>query len=82
MSKLTKRLQLLLTPEQYKMLQLYAKKHKKSIGSVIREALDKMISGRSKKEKKKAVERLLSRKLPVSDWEQMEKEILEGATKE
>ena len=82
MSELTKRLQLLLTPEQYKMVQLYAKKHKKSIGSVIREALDKIISERSKKEKQKAVQRLLSRKLPVSNWEQMEEEIIQGATKE
>lgn len=82
MSELTKRMQLLLSPEQYRKVQLYAKRHKKSIGLVIREALEKYLLERPKSEKKKAVVRLLSKELPVADWEEMEKEIMEGAIQE
>ena len=79
MSELTKRLQILLSPEQYKKLELYAKKERKSVASVIREAVDKMLSQRTKSEKKKAVERMVARELPVEDWKKMEEEIMKGA---
>lgn len=79
MSELTKRLQILLSPEQYIKLELYAKKERKSVASVIREAVDKMLSQRTKSEKKKAVERMLARELPVEEWEKMEEEIMKGA---
>ncbi|MDI6822149.1 MAG: ribbon-helix-helix protein, CopG family [Actinomycetota bacterium] len=79
MSELTKRLQILLSPEQYRKLELYAKKRKKSVASVIREAIEKLLHERTKLEKKKAVERMLSRELPIDDWEKMEEEIMKGA---
>ena len=79
MSGYTKRLQLLLSPEQYRKVELYARKRKKSIVAVIREALEKMLREPSRADKKKAVKRLLSHELPVAEWEKMEKEITEGA---
>lgn len=82
MSELTKRLQLLLTQEQYRKLKAYAAKHKRSIGAVIRDSITRTLSERSKSEKMKALERLLSRSAPVGDWEEMEQEIMRGHIKD
>ena len=57
-------------------VEVYAKKQKKSIAAVIREALEKILREPSKAAKMEAVERLLSHELPVDDREKMEKEIL------
>lgn len=82
MPGLTKRLQLLLPPEQYHRAKLYAKKHKMSVAKVIRQAIDKMLMQRSPSEKKAALERLLTHELPVDDWKKMEQEIIKGATQQ
>lgn len=82
MANLTKRMQILFSPEQYALLRQKAKKAGKSIGMLVREAVEQVYLAKIKLEKKKAAEDLIKMNLPVADWEEMEKEIEEAYGKE
>ncbi len=76
----TRRVQTVLTSEQYDLLLQIAKKKHKPVSALVREALE---AGCLKEElctqRQRALKGLLSLKAPVADWEKMESEILEGA---
>ena len=74
MSALTKRIQVLLSSDQHKRLETIAKARGTSIGALIREAVEKSYLQSDKEERLKAVQALANLRLPVSDWEQMERE--------
>lgn len=78
--KLTKRSQVLLEEEQYKKLEKLAKQKKVSVGALIRAAIEKVYH-LGKKDRIQAVQKIAAMDLPVDDWEKIEKEIIEGATK-
>ena len=76
--KLTKRTNVLLTLEEERALEERAAVTGKSKGAIIRELLDAALLGKGSSVAVEAARRLVSMSLPVSDWEQMEKEIEEG----
>jgi plasmid stability protein len=76
--KLTKRTNLLLTPEQDRAIEERAAATGKSKGAIIRELVDKALLGGASPTALEAARRLVSLGLPVADWQQMETEIEEG----
>jgi hypothetical protein len=74
MSTLSKRVQILLPPEQYARLQTIARSEGESVGSLIRRAIEDVYFRREEQERLDAVRRLGAMNLPVADWEQMERE--------
>lgn len=74
----SERTQVLLTPEQRARVERIAAREHRSVGAVIREAIDAytLPGGRSRHE---ALQSLFSINAPVADWEQMKAEIIEGA---
>jgi len=78
MSVLTKRAQILFSPEEYELLKRLAVSTKSSVGELVRRAVKKQYQIVGKKEKIQAADRLCRKKeLPVEDWEKMEKEIMQ-----
>ena len=79
MAVLTKRVQVLLSPSQWESLQRLSKEQGCSVGSLIREAIEIVYLGKATRETAlKAVKVLAGMELPVSDWEQMERESSPG----
>ncbi|MBI2486436.1 MAG: ribbon-helix-helix protein, CopG family [Deltaproteobacteria bacterium] len=78
MSTLTRRVQLLLAPHQYKRLEALARARGTSIGALIREAIEKLYLQSDEKERLEAVRSLANLRLPVGEWEQMERESMRG----
>ena len=78
MSVLTKRTQILFSPEEYELLKKLAASTKSSVGELVRRAVKKQYQIIGKKEKIQAVDRLCRKKeLPVENWEKMEKKIMQ-----
>ncbi len=77
----TKRVQTVLTIEQYNKLVDLAEKENKPISVLVRDAVDEVYLQRIKlQQRKDALKRLLALGAPVPDWEQMEREIIHGAS--
>jgi predicted transcriptional regulator len=74
----SERLQVLLTPAQRQRLERLARRDHRSMGAVIRDAIDAytMPIARTRAE---ALRSLFSQNAPVGDWEQMKAEIELGA---
>ena len=78
MSVLTRRTQILFSPEEYEILKKLAASTKSSVGELVRRAVKKQYQITEKKERIQAAERLCGkRELPVKDWEKMEGEIMQ-----
>lgn len=73
-----RRMQILVSAEQYRALKAAAAQRRVSMGEVIREALSKELDLPSVEKRLAAVERIGRMNEPVSDWEQMKREIEEG----
>jgi Ribbon-helix-helix protein, copG family. len=78
MSTLSRRINILLSPEQFNRLDTIAKARGTSIGALIRDAVEKLYFQSDEEEKLRAVRALASLDLPVSGWEQMERESMGG----
>jgi hypothetical protein len=74
----TERTQVLLTPEQRGRLERIASREGRSLGAVIRDAVDAYTLPRTRP-RAEAVESLFALNAPVSDWEQMKADIARGA---
>lgn len=74
----TERTQVLLSPEQRRRLEARAVQDRRSIGAVIRDAVD-AYTGSSGRTREEAADSLLSIGAPVEDWEEMKAEIIRGA---
>ena len=73
----TERTQVLLSPEQLARLKRIAVRDGRSVGSVIREAVDTFVEAQPDR-RHQALERLLAMNAPVDDWEVMKAQIMEG----
>lgn len=72
-----KRTQIMLETEQYDRLNYLSSHTHKSIAELIREAIDRVYKKNEVKNKSNIVKKMAGMNLPVSSWENMEKE-LEG----
>jgi hypothetical protein len=80
MAVYTKRVQAVLTAEQYAALSQLSAELGKPISLLIREAIEKVYFKEAQgKRRQAALASLLSLQAPVADWEQMEEEIIRGA---
>jgi hypothetical protein len=78
MSVLTKRAQILFSPEEYELLKKLAVSTKSSVGELVRRAVKKQYQIVERREKIQAAERLCRKKeLLVEDWGKMEGEIMQ-----
>lgn len=71
----SERTQVLLSPQQLERLKRIAARDGRSVGSVIREAVDSFIDP-GLNSRQRALESLMSLNAPVDDWEVMKAEIL------
>jgi predicted transcriptional regulator len=74
----SERTQVLLSPEQREKVERLAARTHRSVGAVIRDAIDAYRTPVPQEQRLAALERLFSIEAPVDDWEVMEAEILEG----
>ena len=80
---LTKRVELLLDPKQYALLEQIARVRKKSVGGLIRQALEREYLRPTQKERRAAVEHLLSQETDFGgDWEEVKQAIIDQKTDE
>jgi predicted DNA-binding protein len=77
MRMFTERTQVLLSPEQLARLKRMARREGRSVGAVIRDAVD-AYSGGTMDRRQEALERLFALEAPVADWDIMKAEIIEG----
>ncbi|MFV2063783.1 MAG: ribbon-helix-helix protein, CopG family [Chloroflexota bacterium] len=75
----TERTQVLLSPEQVQRVKRLARQTQRSVGAVIRDAIDAYASVPAD-ERRAAVERLIQLDAPVDDWEVMKSQILAGSS--
>jgi hypothetical protein len=82
-SAYTKRVQTVLTEEQYELLLRIAKEENKPISVLIREAIEEEYFKKVVlQQREKALKSLLSLEAPVADWEEMEMQIIKGTLDE
>lgn len=74
----SERTQVLLAPEQRARLERIASRERRSVGAVIRDAIDAYTLPRARS-REEALRSLLSQNAPVADWEVMKAEIERGA---
>ena len=76
----TKRVQTVLSKEQYELLLQIAEEQDKSLSALIRQAIvEEYFKKAILKRRRAALKSLLSLETPVADWEEMEQEIIKGA---
>lgn len=75
----SERTQVLLSRDQLARVKRRAKREKKSVGAVIRDAVDAYTASPPDEERRAALEHLISLELPVDDWPVMKAQILAGA---
>ncbi len=81
MSVYKQRVQTVLTDTQYQQLSEIAVESGKALSVLIREAIELVyFAPKQEKERMEALQELLSLNAPVATWEQMEEEIISGAT--
>lgn len=78
MATLTRRVQVLLSAQQYERLEALAQARGTSVGALIRQAVEKLYLKSDETERLQAARRLAALQLPVAGWEQMERESMRG----
>ena len=79
-SSRTKRVQTVLTTEQYELLLQAARQAGKTVGALVREAIEVgLLVQEARRRRERAFKELISLDAPVSDWKRMESEIIAGA---
>lgn len=74
----TERTQVLLSPDQRQRLERLARDQRRSVGAVIREAIERYAPDTSVAQDE--LEAIFSLGLPVGDWSTMKAEIIDAAT--
>jgi predicted transcriptional regulator len=77
MCMFSERTQVLLSPEQLARLKRIAERDGRSVGSVIREAVDSFVEAEPNK-RQRALRRMLAMNAPVDDWEVRKAQVLKG----
>ena len=75
----TERTQVLLSKSQRRRLEARAAEERRSVGAVIRDAVD-AYTGSASRSRRAAADSLLSIAAPVADWEDMKQQVIRGAT--
>jgi hypothetical protein len=78
MPTFTKRIQVLVSPEQHTRLQAIAQTQGESVGALVRKAVEEVYLRPEQQERMAAVQQMAALALPVADWEQMERESVGG----
>ena len=73
----SERTQVLLSPEQLARLKRIATRDGRSVGSVIRDAVDSFVEAEPDR-RQRALKRLLAMNAPVDDWDVMKAQILKS----
>ena len=73
----SERTQVLLAPEQLARLKRVAERDSRSVGSVIREAVESFVDAEPDR-RQRALARLLAMDAPVDDWEVMKAQIMKS----
>ena len=73
----SERTQVLLSPDQLARLKRIATREGRSVGSVIRDAVDSFVEAEPDR-RQRAYERLIALNAPVDDWEVMKAQILKS----
>lgn len=80
MGTYVRRVQTLLTEEEYQDLSRLSAKLQKPLSTLIREAVEKVYFEPVTRDRRRtALKNLLALQAPVSDWPEMEQEIIRGA---
>lgn len=77
MCMFSERTQVLLSPEQLARLKRIAERDGRSVGSVIRDAVDSFVEAEPDR-RQRALKRLLAMNAPVDDWDVMKAQILKS----
>jgi hypothetical protein len=78
----TRRMQTMLTEQQYEAMLRLSESSGKPVSVLIREAVESTYFEQSQREQRmEALERLVAMNAPVADWKQMEAEIVKGFLK-
>lgn len=81
MSLYTQRVQTVLSDDQFRQLSQTAAEMGKPLSVLVREAIEKTyFAPREEEQRLAALQELLSLNAPVAEWEEMEAEIIRGAT--
>ncbi len=74
----TKKAQVVLTDDQYELLDAYARERGKSVSSLLRESLEiTLIAALQQRRREAALRRLKGQQLPTADWDAIERELQE-----
>ena len=79
MATYVKRVQTVLTEEEYQDLTRLAQEKRKPLSVLLREAVEAYFQQAALERRRAALKSLLSLELPVSNWPEMEEEIIRGA---
>ena len=83
MGNYVKRVQTVLTEEEYRDLYRLSEETRKPLSVLVREAIEEVyLRGAVRQRREEALRDLLSLHAPVCDWPQMEDEIIRGAIEE
>ena len=82
MSVLTRRVQVLLSPDELARSQTIAHTRGESVSALIRKAIETVYLRHPPERRREAVKRMAALSLPVSDWERMERESMRGCAVE
>ncbi len=72
---LSRRVEVLFSPEQYKMLEEIARSRKESVGGLLRNAAERVYLQSRREEKREAIERLLTQDCDLGDWEDVKRDL-------
>jgi predicted DNA-binding ribbon-helix-helix protein len=73
---LSKRVEVLFDPKQYSELEQVAHRDGKSVGALIREAVEKQLLQPTRRQKLAAVRRITSQQMEWPPWDQLKEEIV------
>ena len=78
MATLSKRVQVLFSPDQFACLHAIADARGESMGALIRKAVESTYLRQERQMRLAAVDQMAALQLPVGDWEQLERESVEA----
>jgi hypothetical protein len=79
---LKKRVEVLFEPSEYHQLEEVAHARRRSVGSVVREAVEKYVLQPTQEGKREALEWILSGEDDLGSWEELKEAISRGAAEE
>jgi hypothetical protein len=78
MVRATRKAQVVLSAEQYDLIEGYAREQGKPVSSILRESLERtLLAALDKRRREAALRRLTNQDLPIADWETIERELEE-----